>query len=142
MAKRKKKAAPTAEDVLLPPIGDDLAVMVDTMQTVDDTGVRLSTDAAHTPQLTGGDIDAAWDQSDSGEESVGGSTPTPDQDVVDDLGAAAGIIYPDEHPLALDKAEARDDERWELDPASSEDFEERRRSIAAPPRRHVRPTDK
>jgi hypothetical protein len=142
MAKRRKKATPPADDVLLEPMDDDLDVAGDTMQTVDDTGVRLSTDAAHTPVLTGGDIDAAWDQSDSGEESVGGSTPTPDQDVVDELGKAVGVTYQEEQPLALDKVDARDDERWELDPASSEDFEERSRSIPARPRRHARPTDK
>jgi hypothetical protein len=42
------------------------------------------------PKLPAGDIDAAWDQADVGEETVGGSTPTPDQDVVDQLGVAVG----------------------------------------------------
>jgi hypothetical protein len=49
--------------------------------------------------LAGGDVDAGRDQVDSGEEAVGGSTPTPDQDVVDDLGRAAGVTYSDTEPL-------------------------------------------
>jgi hypothetical protein len=43
-------------------------------------------------RLTGGDIDADWDRASSiGDEAVGGSTATPDQDVVDELGAALGV---------------------------------------------------
>jgi hypothetical protein len=42
--------------------------------------------------LTGGDLDAdamrAWD---SGDEAVGGSASTPDQDIVDDIGRALGV---------------------------------------------------
>lgn len=124
MAKAKRRTV--AETPILP-TQDDLEVVGDTMRTEDDTAVARATDAAHTPVLSGGDVDAAWDQ-DSGEESVGGSSPTPDQDRVDDLGRAAGVTYQDEQPLALDKTDARDDERWELDPASSEDFEERTRA--------------
>jgi uncharacterized protein DUF6335 len=44
------------------------------------------------PRLTGGDVDADWDRaSAAGDEAVGGSTATPDQDVVDELGAALGV---------------------------------------------------
>ena len=49
--------------------------------------------------LTGGDIDAAWDQAAVGEETVGGTTPTPDQDIVDELGRAVGVNYEDAEPL-------------------------------------------
>jgi Family of unknown function (DUF6335) len=82
---------------------------------------------AESPILSGGDIDAAWDQSDaSGEETVGGSNPTPDQDVVDQLGEAVGLIYQNEEPLNTEqKLEERDTHRWELEPASAEDFTER-----------------
>src|SRR5262245_59027579 len=45
--------------------------------------------------LTGGDIDAAWDQAAAGEETVGGSSPTPDQDMVDEIGRAVGVSYED-----------------------------------------------
>jgi len=82
---------------------------------------------AESPILSGGDLDAAWDQADaSGEETVGGSNPTPDQDVVDQLGEAVGLTYQNEEPLnSEEKLEERDTHRWELEPASAEDFEER-----------------
>src|SRR5262245_6045068 len=80
--------------------------------------------------LTGGDVDAAWDEVDVGEETVGGSTPTPDQDVVDDLGRAAGVTYSDSEPLRPEeKVRERDEKRWEVDPASAEDYPERVRSL-------------
>jgi Family of unknown function (DUF6335) len=87
----------------------------------------LENSPAESPILSGGDIDAAWDQSDaSGEETVGGSNPTPDQDVVDQLGEAVGLIYQNEEPLNTEeKLEERDTHRWELEPASAEDFQER-----------------
>lgn len=77
------------------------------------------------PTLSGGDVDAAWDDSVAGgEESVGGSAPTPDQDIVDELGEAAGLTYADDEPLDSDKKILdRDRHRWELDPASAEDDE-------------------
>ena len=76
--------------------------------------------------LTGGDIDAAWDQAEIGEETVGGTSPTPDQDIVDEIGKAVGIRYEDAEPLhTTEKLERRDEQRWELHPASSEDFSER-----------------
>jgi hypothetical protein len=80
--------------------------------------------------LTGGDVDAAWDEVDVGEETVGGSTPTPDQDVVDDLGRAAGVTYSASEPLRPEeKIVERDEKRWEVDPASSEDYQERERAL-------------
>ncbi|HKY71259.1 MAG TPA: DUF6335 family protein [Nitrospira sp.] len=83
--------------------------------------------------LTGGDIDAAWDQAASGEETVGGSNPTPDQDIVDELGRAAGVNYEDAEPLDMtEKVERRDEQRWELHPASSEDFTERNQPSGNP----------
>jgi hypothetical protein len=77
------------------------------------------------PKLSGGDVDGAWDYSDqSGEESVGGSVPTPDQDVVDELGEAIGIEYADEEELdTAEKLGERDLNRWELNPASAQDME-------------------
>lgn len=73
------------------------------------------------PKLSGGDIDAAWDEADSGEETVGGSNMTPDQDVVDELGEAYGVTYADDEPLDFEeKIEERDRDRWELDPRSAE----------------------
>ncbi len=78
------------------------------------------------PGLSAGDVDAAWDQADqSGEEATGGSVPTPDQDIVDEVGEALGMVYQDGEELHTDeKWEERDRRRWELDPKSKEDSEE------------------
>jgi hypothetical protein len=78
------------------------------------------------PDLSGGDVDAAWEDSTvAGEESVGGSAPTPDQDNVDELGKAAGVTYQDNEPLNSDKKILdRDRHRWELDPRSADDDKE------------------
>lgn len=80
------------------------------------------------PELTGGDIDAAWDQAATvGDEAVGGTAPTPDQSIVDEIGAAVGLEMDDYAFLRTNEIlEERDDRRWELDPTSSEDYQERR----------------
>ncbi len=78
------------------------------------------------PKLSGGDVDAAWDQADAGEECAGGSTPTPDQDVVEEIGEAMGLTFEDNEPVDTPgKLARRDRKRWELQPESSEDFKER-----------------
>jgi hypothetical protein len=78
------------------------------------------------PDISGGDLDASWQTANvAGEETVGGSAPTPDQDVVEELGAAAGLSYADDEPLNSDaKILDRDRNRWELNPASADDEEE------------------
>ena len=80
------------------------------------------------PELSGGDVDAAWEQADAvGEEAVGGTVATPDQDIVDELGAAVGLEMDDRAFLRTTEIlEQRDDRRFELDPSSSEDYQERR----------------
>lgn len=89
-------------------------------------------------ELAAGDLDASRQGVDSGEEGVGGSTPTPDQDSVDLIGSALGVVEQDEKPLATtEKLEGRDRERWELDPASAEDLEERELDEARRARRHL-----
>jgi hypothetical protein len=76
--------------------------------------------------LTGGDIDANLLEADAvGDEAVGGTVPTPDQDIVDDLGKAVGLEMSDRAFLRTTEIlEERDDRRWELDPMSSEDYEQ------------------
>jgi Family of unknown function (DUF6335) len=78
------------------------------------------------PEISGGDLDASWQTANvAGEEAVGGSAPTPDQDIVDELGAAAGLKYEDDEPLNSDaKILDRDRNRWELNPVSADDQEE------------------
>ena len=81
---------------------------------------------SRTPALSGGDLDADWARADIGDETVGGSAPTPDQDLVDQLGEAVGLTYEDNEPLhSAEKVEERDRRRWELDPASSDDYNDR-----------------
>ena len=76
------------------------------------------------PSMTGGDIDADWGRAgSSGDEAPGGDNPTPDQGLVDDYGKSLGIHYDDNEELRLgDKEAERDRHRWELDPASAEDY--------------------
>jgi hypothetical protein len=78
------------------------------------------------PSLTGGDIDANWEQANAvGDEAVGGTAPTPDMDVVDELGQAVGLEMDDRAFLRTNEIlEQRDDRRWELDPESAEDYDE------------------
>lgn len=79
------------------------------------------------PDISGGDLDAHWQAANAtGEETVGGTTPTPDQDIVEELGNAMGIKYMDDEPLHTEeKLRERDRDRWELNPESaSEENEE------------------
>jgi hypothetical protein len=96
------------------------------------TGRRLLKEryAEHTetsPALTAGDVDADWESAYSvGDEAPGGDNPTPDQDIVDDIGRAVGVEYQDNEELkGEEKIAKRDRNRWELDPASSDDWDDR-----------------
>ena len=91
------------------------------------TGVHESSSASiGDATLTGGDVDANLLDADAvGEEAVGGTAPTPDQDIVDELGAAVGLEMSDSASLRTTEIlEERDNRRWEDDPMSSEDYEE------------------
>ncbi len=76
--------------------------------------------------LTGGDVDANLLDADAvGDEAVGGTVSTPDQDVVDEIGKAVGLEMSDRASLRTTEIlEERDNRRWEDDPMSSEDYEE------------------
>ncbi|WP_242059921.1 DUF6335 family protein [Oscillatoria sp. FACHB-1407] len=78
--------------------------------------------------ITGGDVDANYEDANAvGEEGVGGTVSTPDQDIVDEVAAAVGLEMDDRSFLRTnDVLEERDDRRWELDPKSSEDYQDRR----------------
>jgi Family of unknown function (DUF6335) len=88
---------------------------------------REHTEGGHA--LTGGELDADWSEAySSGEETPGGDMPTPDQDVVEEIGRALGVEYEDAEELkGSEKIEARDRHRWEYDPASAEDYKDRNR---------------
>ncbi len=92
----------------------------------DEMRVRL----AHNPvnrDLAAGDPDVDSQGAETvGDEAPGGDNPTPDQDVVEEIGKALGVQYDDDEELrGGDEIADRDHDRWELDPASSEDFEDR-----------------
>jgi hypothetical protein len=96
------------------------------------TGRRQMSERLHqhnetSPALTGGDVDADWESAATvGDEAPGGDNPTPDQDIVEDIGKAVGVVYEDNEELkGEEKIVKRDKHRWELDPASSEDFKDR-----------------
>ena len=76
------------------------------------------------PALTAGDVDAKWQDAYAvGDEAPGGDNPTPDQDRVDDIGKALGVQYQDNEELqGGEEITKRDQKRWELDPASSDDW--------------------
>jgi hypothetical protein len=88
---------------------------------------RIHQQTDTSPALTAGDVDADWGAAaSSGDEAPGGDNPTPDQDVVDEIGRALGVEYDDDEELqGGDEIAARDRHRWELDPESSDDFEDR-----------------
>lgn len=90
---------------------------------------RLRNDSLADPKITAGDLDAQWEGAQfSGDESAVSSMPTPDNNVVDDIGTAMGVSYQDNEELKVgEKERSRDQKRWELDPASSDDYQERLR---------------
>lgn len=84
------------------------------------------------PVLTGGDPDADWVRAySSGDEAVGGSVATPDQDVVDELGRALGVEQEPDAPVRMSDEilRARDRLRWHLerDAADADEGRARRR---------------
>ena len=88
---------------------------------------RLRNDSLADPIVTAGDLDAQWESAQfSGDESAVSSMPTPDNNVVDDIGTAMGVTYQDSEELKFgEKERSRDTKRWELDPASSDDYQDR-----------------
>ena len=80
--------------------------------------------------LTGGDVDADWEEAYAdGDEAPGGDNPTPDQDVVEEIGRALGVEYEDAEELkGADKIIERDRHRWEYDPASADDYQDRNKN--------------
>ncbi|MEJ7710770.1 MAG: DUF6335 family protein [Pyrinomonadaceae bacterium] len=81
---------------------------------------RLHNNTAASPEDSGGDIDADWeDVNDSGTESVSGDNPTSDQSDVEENAHAMGVNFEDNEELEFeDKIDRRDRNRFELDPRS------------------------
>jgi hypothetical protein len=81
------------------------------------------------PVLCGGDFDADWARAESsGEEAVGGSEPTPDQDIVDELARALGVEQDTdaEFRTTSEILRERDRLRWTFDEDAA-DLDEGRR---------------
>ena len=78
---------------------------------------RLTEHHSTSPEDTGGDVDADWEEvNDDGAESFAGHNPTPDQSDVEANAHAFGIDFQDNEPLdLLEKMEKRDRNRFELD---------------------------
>lgn len=79
---------------------------------------RLSEHTESSPRLSGGDVDADWERAaSSGEEAVGGTVSTPDQDIVDEIGRAVGIEQASTAPVlpSEDILRDRDDRYWDLE---------------------------
>ena len=92
------------------------------------TGRRELSDRFHArtetgPALTGGDVDANWESAYSGgDDAPAGDNPTPDQNVVENIGTAIGVQHDGTEELTGDeKVAQRDRTRWEFDPASEDD---------------------
>lgn len=132
---RKKKTSPSrdADTMIRGYIEDQDPVEVDIQEEFAETGAQHESEVVLTRGnsrptqvgLSGGDFDETMDAGSSGDETVGGSNPTPDQDTVDELGEAVGLTFENSEELAGEKVYDRDTHRWELDPASSEDYAER-----------------
>jgi hypothetical protein len=94
----------------------------------DELRAELRQHTESSPTLTAGDVDARWQDAYAvGDETPGGDNPTPDQDRVDDIGKALGIEYQDDQELmGGEEVAERDRHRWELDPASSDDWKDKK----------------
>ena len=126
---RLDRSRRTLDDVPTPPSSLDMNRRGSAVRTGRaEMAERRDDHANMTPAITGGDVDASVENAYfSGDEAPGGDNPTPDQDIVDDIGRAIGVEYQDNEELrSSDKVIERDRHRWELDPASAEDYKERK----------------
>jgi hypothetical protein len=121
---RERRRLPESERTDILPLAQDERLIAAARTGHDDLRKSLLEHTETSPRLTAGDVDAKWtDAYSAGDEAPGGDNPTPDQDRVDDIGRALGVQYQDDEELKPDeKIRERDRHRWELDPASSEDW--------------------
>ena len=119
---RKDRNSNGIDDAIEPP-------NVDVAASSSNLARRLREDPNADPSITGGDVDADWEEAQFGQgETALSDSPLPGQSVADDVGRAIGVTYEDNEVLSAgEKERERDKHRWELDPASSEDFIERNR---------------
>ena len=111
--KRAKPPPPIEEDLQGPPPREATILRTDRQREAEE---ELAEHTSTSPELTGGDVDADWQRADSvGEEAVGGSVATPDQDNVEELGEALGVLRAPDEEVRTSKEilERRDRHRWE-----------------------------
>ena len=97
IADRSAARGVTEEELQGPPARETIVMRSDTEREAEEA-VREYTQSS--PRLTAGDVDADWRRADSvGEEAPGGTVATPDQNVVDDIGAALGVPRAPDEPF-------------------------------------------
>ncbi|MEO6224102.1 MAG: DUF6335 family protein [Vicinamibacterales bacterium] len=123
---RERRRLPEAEAEAFSDVSEDSRLMSSARAGHDELRSEMKKHTETSPAMTAGDVDAKWQDAYAlGDEAPGGDNMTPDQDRVDDIGKALGIEYADDEEL-MGGAEvtARDEHRWELDPASKDEDEE------------------
>lgn len=117
IAERSAERGVPEEELQGPPASETVLMRTD-------AEVREAAGLEKLARLTGGDVDADWQRADDiGEEAVGGSVATPDQDRVDELGRALGVPRaPDEEiRTSTEILEGRDRNRWEQERSTGGD---------------------
>ena len=121
MRRRQAAARPAPERAPQPAAeGEDRGEVVELAKQV----------AAHPeggPELSAGDVDADWMRaSHTGDEAVGGSVATPDQDIVDEIGSALGVAQPPEAEVRTSEEILRERDRffWHLERKAAETEED------------------
>jgi hypothetical protein len=105
---RRRSRVTRRPDASIPAVAGEMAPLLDERTSHPET----------TPALSGGDLDADWQRAgSSGEEAVGGSVATPDQDVVDELGRALGVEQASDAEVVTSEEilRARDRHYWHLE---------------------------
>jgi hypothetical protein len=121
---RERRRLPDAERIEAPNAPPESRMIAAARAGHDELKEKLQRHTETSPTLTAGDLDAKWEDAYAvGDEAPGGDNPTPEQDRVDDIGRALGVEYQDDQELqGGDEIAERDQHRWELDPASSDDW--------------------
>ena len=124
---RERRRLPEAEAEGFAGVGGDSRLLKSAKSGHDELQSELRQHTEASPELTAGDVDAKWQDAYAlGDEAPGGDNMTPDQDRVDDIGKALGIEYDDDEELQGGaELTARDESRWELDPESKEEDEDK-----------------
>jgi Family of unknown function (DUF6335) len=111
---KRRRSAGRVRPRVAPVLPETLPGERDFAESDDERGAHLET----SPRLTGGDVDADWLTAHSvGEEAVGGSVATPDQDIVDSLGEVLGVPQEPDAPVRTsgEILEQRDAHRWRIE---------------------------